>query len=234
MKNLRLLVPFSVFVLMLSACSPALVKETMSPTPEKQMEQSSELLMSTPTAAMEMSTKAPMDTSSSDMQGTTEPMSQSSDKMMDIPAWFSISLTDVLTGKSFMISDLKGKVVLVETMAQWCPNCKKQQQQVLELHKLVDNNPDLVTIVLDVDPNENADQLKKYAESNQFTWIYAIASTELSKNLADLYGTQFINPPATPMLVIDRKGTVTVLPLGTIKSAGDLQKAVEPLLKAGM
>ena len=29
----------------------------------------------------------------------------------------------------------KGKVVLVETMAQWCSTCKKQQGEVKALHE---------------------------------------------------------------------------------------------------
>jgi thiol-disulfide isomerase/thioredoxin len=119
-------------------------------------------------------------------------------------------------------------------MAQWCPTCKKQQQQILEFEKSAGKNPDLVLVTLDVDPNENAADLKKYIETNGFTWTYAVAPAEVSNELAKLYGNQFLNPPSTPMLVIDRNGDVTVLPLGKIKSASDLQQAIEPLLKAGM
>ncbi len=52
-----------------------------------------------------------------------------------MPAWFAAQLTDVTTGKTFMLGDLKGKVVLVETMAIWCPTCLRQQGEVQALHK---------------------------------------------------------------------------------------------------
>lgn len=156
------------------------------------------------------------------------------DAILKSPKWFSASLTNIATGQAFTTADFKGKVVLVEAMAQWCPTCLKQQQQILDLEKTLGNNPDFVIVSLDIDPNENASDLKKYIESNGFTWMYAVAPADVSGELAKLYGTQFLNPPSTPMLVINRKGEVTVLPLGTIKSSIDLQQATGPLLKAGV
>ncbi|MBK7449448.1 MAG: hypothetical protein IPJ47_08455 [Anaerolineales bacterium] len=64
------------------------------------------------------------------------------DAMMEAPAWFGIPLTNVRTNETFTIQDLKGKVVLVETMAVWCPNCLKQQGQVQELHTLLGERDD--------------------------------------------------------------------------------------------
>jgi len=220
--NMNKLSRFLIFVpLFVSACAPAMPTEAMAEKPVEEMAKPTEVMM----------------------EKSAEPMPEKPDEamaakpaeaMMESPGWFSVSLTNVSTGQPFKISDYKGKVVLVETLAQWCSNCKKQQQQVLELHKTLGENPDFVSVGLDIDPNENADQLKKYIESNGFTWTYAVAPAEVSNELASLYGTQFLNPPATPMLVIDREGKVTLLPLGTIKSVDDLRQAVEPLLKAGM
>ena len=39
------------------------------------------------------------------------------------PGWFEVEFTDVQTGETFTMNDYAGKVVLVETMAIWCPNC---------------------------------------------------------------------------------------------------------------
>ena len=49
--------------------------------------------------------------------------------MKETPAWAAAPLTDVTTGKAFTISELKGKVVLVENMAIWCPTCLRQQRE---------------------------------------------------------------------------------------------------------
>lgn len=220
--NINKLSRFLILVpLFVSACAPAMPTEAMAEKPVEEMAKPTEVMM----------------------EKSAEPMPEKPDEamaakpaeaMMESPGWFSVSLTNVSTGQPFKISDYKGKVVLVETLAQWCSNCKKQQQQVLELHKTLGENPDFVSVGLDIDPNENAGQLKKYIESNGFTWTYAVAPAEVSNELASLYGTQFLNPPATPMLFIDREGKVTLLPLGTIKSVDNLRQAVEPLLKVGM
>jgi thiol-disulfide isomerase/thioredoxin len=191
--------------LVLSACVPVMANEAMPNKPAGEMQKLTEVLVEKPAGTM-----------------------------LKSPKWFSASLTNIATGQAFTTADFKGKVVLVEAMAQWCPTCLKQQQQILDLEKTMGNNPDFVIVSLDIDPNENASDLKKYIESNGFTWMYAVAPADVSGELAKLYGTQFLNPPSTPMLVIDRKGEVTVLPLGTIKSSIDLQQATGPLLKAGV
>jgi thiol-disulfide isomerase/thioredoxin len=206
----------------LSACAPAMVKEAIPGKPnEAKMEKPTETMMEKPTDAM---VEKPADAM----------VENPADAMMESPKWFSVPLTNVETGQPFKVADYKGKVVLVEAMAQWCPTCKKQQQQVLELQTKLGENPDFISIALDIDPNEDGVQLKKYLESNGFTWTYAVSPAEVSNELASLYGTQFLNPPSTPMVVIDRLGKATVFPLGTIKSSNDLQKVIEPLLKAGM
>ena len=155
------------------------------------------------------------------------------DAMMESPAWYSTSLTDVTTGESFKINDIKGKVVLVETMAIWCSNCKKQQVQLNILHDLLGERDDFVSIGLDIDMNENAADLKKYVESNGFNWLYAVATTEVIQDISRNYGDQFLNPPSTPMLVIDRHGEAHPLPFG-IKSAEELQKFIQPFLDGTM
>jgi hypothetical protein len=47
------------------------------------------------------------------------------------PDWFNIELTDVQTGETFSMNDYAGKIVLVETMTIWCPNCLIQATQVI-------------------------------------------------------------------------------------------------------
>jgi len=49
--------------------------------------------------------------------------------------WFSVELTDAQTGQTFTMNDYAGKVVLVKTMAMWCPNCLFQAHEVRKMHK---------------------------------------------------------------------------------------------------
>ncbi len=227
-KTLFLLVSL---MFVLAACAPAV-------TPEAPMEKPTEAMLDKPTdAMMEQPTEVMQNKPTEEMipQDTSAtPEATMEEQMMDAPAWFGVTLTDVRSGEEFTINDLKGQVVLVETLAMWCPTCKKQQVQVQGLHEaLGDLNKDLVSIGLDIDPNENATDLKAYTDSNGFDWFYAIAPAEVAREIANLYGDQFLNPPSTPILIIDRKGQVHLMPFG-LKSAEDLRKFIEPFLTEGM
>jgi cytochrome oxidase Cu insertion factor (SCO1/SenC/PrrC family) len=155
------------------------------------------------------------------------------DPMVELPAWFNATLTDVNRGQPFTIAGYQGKVVLVETLAVWCSNCLKQQREVLALHEALGERDDFVSVGIDIDLNESAEQLKDHAGRNGFDWVYAIATPEVARAISDLYGVNFLNPPSTPMLIIDRHGQAHPLPFG-IKSASDLQAALEPFLSEGM
>jgi hypothetical protein len=120
-------------------------------------------------------------------------------------------------------------VVLVEAMAIWCTNCLQQQGEVKALHEQLGERDDFATLVLDVDPNESAEDLKAYAARHGFSWSYAVAPPEVLGELSALYGNQFLNPPSRPMLIIDRAGVVHVLPFGP-KSAEALAEALRPHL----
>jgi thiol-disulfide isomerase/thioredoxin len=143
--------------------------------------------------------------------------------------WFSIPLTDVRTGKTFTMNDYAGKVVLLETMAIWCPNCIIQAGQVQKLHRALGNPEDLISVTLDVDSNEDEAMLKKYVDEWGLDWHFAVAPLLVERALGNLYSAQYLNPPLSPMLIIDRKGNVHQLEYG-IKDVETLQKIVEPYL----
>jgi thiol-disulfide isomerase/thioredoxin len=145
------------------------------------------------------------------------------------PEWFSMELTDVQTGETFTMNDYAGKVVLLETMAMWCPNCIVQAHEVRKLHEALGNPEDLISVTLDVDVNEDAESLKEYAFGYGFEWHFAVAPLEVARALGNLYTAQYLNPPLSPMLIIDREGSVHHLEYG-LKDAEMLQKAVEPYL----
>ncbi|MDO9302632.1 MAG: TlpA disulfide reductase family protein [Anaerolineales bacterium] len=219
---------FSSMLLMavaLTACGGTSTPEAMmdkeTPTADAMMDKE------TPTADAMMSKETP--TADAMMNKETP----AADAMMEAPAWYSASLTDASTGQVFTINDFKGKVVLVETLAMWCSNCKQQQGQVKALHTLLGERDDFVSLGLDIDLNENSADLKGYVESNGFDWLYAVATADVAREFSKLYGDQFLNPPSTPMLVIDRHGEAHPLPFG-IKSADELLKFIQPFLDGTM
>lgn len=143
--------------------------------------------------------------------------------------WFAMELTDVQTGETFTMNDYAGKVVLLQTMAIWCPNCVVQGNEVRNLHKALGNPPDLISVSLDVELNEDEASLKEYASGFGFDWHFAVAPLLVARALGNLYSAQYLNPPLDPMLIIDRDGNVHHLEYG-IKDAERLQQAVEPFL----
>jgi len=147
----------------------------------------------------------------------------------DTPAWFDIPMVDVRTGQTFTINDFLGNVILVETLAMWCSSCLKQQIEVKALHDLLSAEDPFVSIGLDIDINEVDEDLQTYTDNNQFDWLYVIAPVEVAREISMLYGAQFLNPPSTPILVIDKSGEVHLMNFG-VKSANDLYDFVEPFL----
>jgi thiol-disulfide isomerase/thioredoxin len=146
------------------------------------------------------------------------------------PDWFDIEMTDVQTGKTFKMNDYAGKVVLLETMAIWCPNCILQAGQVQKLHQTLGNPEDLISVTLDVDSNEDEAMLKKYVDEWGLDWHFAVAPLLVERALGNLYSAEYLNPPLSPMLIIDRQGNVHQLEYG-LKEVEKLRTIVEPYLK---
>jgi len=145
------------------------------------------------------------------------------------PDWFDIKLTDAQTGKTFTMNDYAGKVVLVETMAVWCPTCILQASYIYKLRDQLGHPDDLISVSLDVDSNEDAGVLKEYIAQYGFDWSFVVAPLLVERALGNLYSAEYLNPPLAPMLIIDRQGGVHTLPYG-LKDNETLQKAVEPYL----
>jgi hypothetical protein len=138
--------------------------------------------------------------------------------------WRTATLHDVATGEDFRITDLEGKVVLIEAMAVWCINCRMQQLEARAALAEVDSSG-VVYLSLDVDPNERAEDLAEYARREGFTWRFAVASPDVSRSLAATFGEQVLSPPATPLIVLGPDGQLIDKHFG-IKRAGDLASLV--------
>lgn len=237
MKNRTVLLSMILsLVFVLAACRPG-----QGATPDAMDKPTEDAMMDAPTEEA-MMTEEPMMTEEAMMETpTADAMMQkpTEDAMMEAPdllskSWFGTSLKDVRSGESFTLDDYQGKVVLVETMAVWCPTCKQQQEQIKALVESLGMREDLVIVSLDIDPNEDEAALMKYTqENNGFGWHYAIADPDTARAIGKTYGDQFLNPPSAPVLVIDRHGIAHPLPFG-LKSAEDLQKAIQPYLDKKM
>ena len=135
--------------------------------------------------------------------------------------WATAELVDAATGSTFRIADFAGRVVILETMAIWCTNCRAQQQDVYRALEQLDP-AQVMFIGLDVDPSETTKALATYRERYGFTGTYAVAGRAVARALVAEFGDLIISPPSTPMILIGSDGRVTL--------AGYGHKGVDELL----
>ena len=135
-------------------------------------------------------------------------------------AWRTAQLRDVRTGEVIRVADLAGRLVVIEPMAIWCTNCRAQQDAVIDV--LAGLGTDRLTYIsLDVDPNEIETDLARYADGRGYSWHFAVASLEMARSLAEVFGDQVLSPPSTPKIVVLPTGEASAS-FG-FKSAPDLQ-----------
>jgi hypothetical protein len=210
-KNYSIVSLFIISGLLISACGS-------EPAVEEQ-----------PAVIVEQDVMVDEDHSAEDASPDNNMEDQAAQPESSFPAWYSAPLTDVNTGAIFTIEESLGKVFLVETLATWCSNCYRQQLEVAGFHELLGERDDFESLGVDIDPNEDVPLLTGYVRKNGFDWLYVVASNEMIDEISSLYGPQFLNPPSTPMLIIDKQGNFHPLGFG-LKSAQDLLDAVTPFL----
>ncbi len=153
-----------------------------------------------------------------------EPAGPAEEKTVTPPAWMDIELTDVVTGEIFKISDFRGKPVLVESFAVWCPTCLRQQRQIAGLHE--SEGEAIIHISIDTDPNEDATKVRDHAERNGFDWYFAISPVELTNALIDEFGLGVVIAPSAPVILINADQSARFLGSG-VKSSDELLAEIE-------
>ncbi|ELZ65365.1 hypothetical protein C457_17737 [Haloferax prahovense DSM 18310] len=127
----------------------------------------------------------------------------------DEGAWRTTELTDVRTGETFTIEGLLDRPILLETFAVWCSNCLRQQRELVEFHEAVGD--DVLTVALDIDPNEDAEKVRKHAEDHGFDWRYAVSPEPVTKTLTAEFGSSMASAPVVPMVRLCPDGSATRL-----------------------
>jgi len=139
-------------------------------------------------------------------------------------AWMDIELADAATGQRFKISDFKGKPILLESFAVWCPTCLKQQEVIREV-KLREGDA-IIHISLDTDPNEDEARVREHIGTHGFDWYFAVSPIELTNALIDEFGLTIVNAPSAPVLLICEDRSTRLLRSG-VKSADELLSEVD-------
>ncbi len=143
---------------------------------------------------------------------------------MSSESWKDIALDDVKTGETFTISGFSGKSVLLETFAVWCPTCKRQQDEIQKLHEELGDS--VVSVSVDVDPNEDESKVLEHLDRYGYDWRYAVADNEFTQDLINDFGINVVNAPSAPVIMVCENGDTRLLDFG-VKTSDELKSDLE-------
>jgi len=116
------------------------------------------------------------------------------------------SMTD-MDGKSHSLSKYKGKWVLVNFWATWCPPCLEEIPDLVDLHESKKNNIVVLGVALDY---RNAQQVKDFADGLLVSYPVILGNRKLASQIGPVNGlptTYLYNPQGR--LVAHQTGAIT-------------------------
>lgn len=123
-----------------------------------------------------------------------------------------------MAGRPVRLSTFRGKVVLLNFEATWCPSCRAQAPKLEQLHQLLKGTD---FVLLSVHLRERPNTVKAFRREHGMSFSAVI---DADGNVSEQYGVQFI--PTT--YLIDRAGTIVGRAVGP--KVWDSEEAKELLL----
>jgi peroxiredoxin len=125
-----------------------------------------------------------------------------------------------MNGESVHLASYKGKIILLNFWATWCPPCKVEIPDLIALQN--EYKDDLVVLGFSVD--DTADQLKPFADEYQMNYQVLVGLGH--ENIQEAYGPMW-GIPVT--IIIDRDGTIAKKQSG-IRSKEQIEREIQALL----
>lgn len=123
----------------------------------------------------------------------------------DVPPF---TATDV-TGKPVSIGALRGKVVLINFWATWCPPCREEIPSLIELQKKYKGQLQIVGIAQD---SGSAADVRQFMQANGMNYPSVLSTPEIEKLFPGVYAL-----PTT--FVLDRDGRVAQKHVGLLNTS---------------
>lgn len=124
-----------------------------------------------------------------------------------------------MNGADVKLADHKGKVILLNFWATWCPPCLVEIPEFVKVYEEKKNDG---FTILGVSTDDTAEQLQAFASEKKVTYPLLMISPELE----DAYGPLFGLPTS---VLIARDGSVCKRHFGPM-SKEQLEKELKPLL----
>lgn len=112
-----------------------------------------------------------------------------------------------LEGKEIKLSDYRGKIVIVDFWATWCPPCRKGIPDLISLQE--EYKKDLVVIGISLDQQNTIKDLKPFIENYKINYPVVLGDEKVVKD----YGG--INAIPTSF-IIDQKGNIVDSHIGLV------------------
>lgn len=104
-----------------------------------------------------------------------------------------------LEGKTVKLSDYKGKIIIIDFWATWCPPCRKGIPDLIELQKAY--SKDLVIVGISLDQERTLKDLKPFIENYGINYPVVLGNEKVVKD----YGGVNAIPTS---FVVDQKGFI--------------------------
>ena len=137
----------------------------------------------------------------------------------DVPEF----VVEMFDGQKINIKDLKGKIVLINFWATWCPPCQEELKRVQK--EIIDRFKGKEFVFLAISREESKEQEKKFRERNGYTFPMGL---DPERKIYSKFATATI--PRN--FIIDKKGKIVEIEVGYTKEAfAKMIEKLERLLK---
>lgn len=112
-----------------------------------------------------------------------------------------------LDGKNVKLSDYRGKIVIIDFWATWCPPCRKGIPDLISLQE--EYKKDLVVIGISLDQQNTIKDLKPFIENYKINYPVVLGDEKVVKD----YGGISAIPTS---FIIDQKGNIVDKHIGLV------------------
>lgn len=128
-----------------------------------------------------------------------------------------------LNGRTVRLSDYRGKVVMINFWATWCPPCRAEMPELVRLQRK--HGVEGLQIIGITYPPENKTRVRRFAKSLKVNYPIALGTSELK--------ARYSSEETLPLtVVINRDGKVNDIISGILLRE-EFDEKIKPLLKKG-